>query len=335
MRRPALLSQVLAVNTLLLGAALAAAVMTSADAGYVADRRGSVLLVAAILATVLANGVVLRRRFQPLESLVETMERVDLTRPGVRARPVHAAEPTDVLRLREAFNRMLARVEAERASAARAVLRAQEQERARLARDLHDEVNQALTAVALRLQASAEGAPEALAEELDETRRLTGRAMDELLRLARELRPTALDDHGLLPALRTLVTEFGRRWGIDAEFSAAGPSPSLNADQQIVVYRVVQESLSNIARHSGAQVVRVSLATSVAGRLLVTITDDGHGFGALERDRGLGMRGMRERAMLVGAWLAIRSSGSGTTVELVVPATEPGGQAGPHARSAA
>src|SRR5204863_1641000 len=123
-----------------------------------ADQTRSIVLLVAILATVLANSLVLRRRFAPLEALIATMERVDLSRPGMRAAP-EPSEQAEVTRLREAFNRMLARMEAERAGAARAVLRAQEQERARLARDLHDEVNQALTAVALRLQASAEHAP--------------------------------------------------------------------------------------------------------------------------------------------------------------------------------
>ena len=169
------------------------------------------MLAAAVLVTILANNFVMRRRFKPLESLTRTMERVDLAVPGTRAQPSDD-EPTDVARLRETFNVMLTRLETERVAAASAVLRAQEAERARLARDLHDEVNQALAAVSMRLAATAEGAPPELAAELAETQRLATQAMHELLGLARELRPAALDDHGLVPALRTQVRMFGERW---------------------------------------------------------------------------------------------------------------------------
>src|SRR6185295_4338068 len=161
-----------------------------------ADHRRLALLVAAVLATVLANGVLLRRRFAPLEQLIAAMETVDF---AARRSAVSAprTEVVEVARLRQAYDRMLARLEAERARTAGAVLQAQESERARVARDLHDEANQALTGVLLRLQASAEHAPPDLREELRETQAVATQAMEELLRLARELRPAALDDHGL------------------------------------------------------------------------------------------------------------------------------------------
>ena len=194
----------------------------------------------------------MRRRFAPLESLTRTMEAVDLTLPGVRAHP-QDGESADIARLRESFNRMLSRLEHERVGSATAVLRAQEAERARVARDLHDEVNQALAAVSLRLAATAENAPAEFAEELKETQRLANQAMQELLGLARELRPSALDDHGLMPALRTQVRLFGERWGIPAHFAADGTRPLIGEFEQLVVYRVVQEALSNIARHAQRQ----------------------------------------------------------------------------------
>jgi two-component system sensor histidine kinase UhpB len=321
MRRPALLSQVLTVNTALIVATVfAASVAARLDLDDTAGLRQFLVLAAAILATILANNFVMRRRFAPLEHLTATMERVDLTVPGVRAEPADT-EPRDVARMREAFNRMLVRLESERAGAARAVLRAQEAERARVARDLHDEVNQALTAVSLRLAAAAEGAPPHLADELAETQRLAGQAMQELLGLARELRPAALDDHGLLPALRTQVRVFGERAGIGATFVTDGPLPELADDEQIVVYRVVQEALSNIVHHACATSVTVAAITRDAPRLCVRVTDDGRGFalGGGERT-GLGLAGMRERALLTGARLDVRSSpGVGTTIELVLP----------------
>jgi two-component system sensor histidine kinase UhpB len=322
MRRTALLSQVLTVNTLLVvGTVFAASVAARLDLGDTASSRQFLVLVAAILATLLANNFVMRRRFAPLEALTRTMEAVDLTVPGVRAHP-QEGESIDIARLRESFNLMISRLESERAGSATAVLRAQEAERARVARDLHDEVNQALAAVSLRLAATAEHAPPEFAEELAETQRLAGQAMQELLGLARELRPAALDDHGLLPALRTQVRLFGERWGIPAHFAADGTRPLLGEFEQLVVYRVVQEALSNIARHARAGKVKVMVLGCNTTHVKVTVVDDGDGF-LLNRLRegASGLAGMRERAMLAGGHLEILSTpGGGTTVELTVRA---------------
>jgi two-component system sensor histidine kinase UhpB len=211
---------------------------------------------------------------------------------------------------------MLDRLETERRAASQSVLRAQEQERKRLAQDLHDEVNQALTAIMLRLQASIQDAPPDLAGELRETQRLAGQAMEELLNLARELRPTALDDHGLLPALRAQVRDFGERTGIHADFRRRGEVPELSDDQQLVIYRVTQESLSNVVQHADARHVTVEL--SFVGRTVLRIADDGCGVSG-ERNGGLGLRGMEERALLVGGDLDVHSAdGRGTTVTLTM-----------------
>jgi two-component system, NarL family, sensor histidine kinase UhpB len=316
MRRPALLTQVLTVNTLVIVATVfAASVAAHLDIGTSGGLRQFLVLIAAILATVLANNFVMRRRFAPLESLTRTMECVDLALPGTRALP-SAGEPADVARLRESFNLMLSRLEAERVGTATAVLHAQESERARVARDLHDEVNQALAAVSIRLAATA--------EELAETQRLTTQAMRELLGLARDLRPAALDDHGLLPALRTQVRLFGERFGIPARFAADGTHAVLGEFEQLVVYRVVQESLSNVARHARAGGVRVAISGCDGPRVRVTIADDGDGFqpGRL-REGGAGLAGMRERALLAGGRLDVRAApGAGTTIELTLDARD-------------
>jgi two-component system sensor histidine kinase UhpB len=322
MRRTALLSQVLTVNTLLVvGTMFAASVAARVDLGDTAGTRQFLVLVAAILASLLANNFIMRRRFAPLESLTRTMECVDLTIPGMRAQPQHG-ESADITRLRQAFNLMLSRLESERTGSATAVLRAQEAERARVARDLHDEVNQALAAVSLRLAATAEHAPPEFAEELAETQRLAGQAMQELLGLARDLRPAALDDHGLLPALRTQVRLFGERWGIPAHFAADGGRPLLGEFEQLVVYRVVQEALSNIARHAQARHVKVTVMGCNSAHVRVSIVDDGVGLSADRlRDGGSGLVGMRERAMLAGGRLELSGTpGGGTTVELTVRA---------------
>jgi two-component system sensor histidine kinase UhpB len=322
MRRTALLSQVLTVNTLLVVATMfAASVAARVDLGDTAGTRQFLVLVAAILTSLLANNFVMRRRFAPLESLTRTMECVDLTIPGVRAHP-QDGESADITRLRQAFNLMLSRLESERTGSATAVLRAQEAERARVARDLHDEVNQALAAVSLRLAATAEHAPPEFAEELAETQRLAGQAMQELLGLARELRPAALDDHGLLPALRTQVRLFGDRWGIPAHFAADGTRPLLGEFEQLVVYRVVQEALSNIARHAQAKNVKVMVMGCNSAQVRVSIVDDGLGLAPDRmRDGGSGLVGMRERALLAGGHLELSATpGGGTTVQLTVRA---------------
>jgi len=314
---PALLTQVLAVNAVLIAATvLAATLMVHVDPDAVADRRRLALLACALLATVLVNGLVLRRRFAPLEHLIAAMEAVDFSGRGA-PEPQPAGSVPEVARLRQAFDRMLERIDTERARTAGAVLQAQESERARVARDLHDEANQALTGVLLRLQATAERAPEDLRAELRETQAVATQAMEELLRLARELRPAALDDLGLAAALRTLVTQFGRRAGVQAELTLEpGALDGLGEDAQIVVYRVAQEGLSNVAQHAAARRLRVS-AVREDGESVVRIDDDGRGFGPADAGGGLGLTGMRERAVLAGGRLSVRSvPGEGTLVEL-------------------
>jgi two-component system, NarL family, sensor histidine kinase UhpB len=315
MRKPPLATQILAVNALLILATGMAAIAAARLSLYdVVGRRQALVLVAGILCAVLVNGVVLRRRFAPLEQLIDVMERIDLARPGVRAE-IPGADSADVLRLVQAFNRMLKRLEDERTRTAAAVLQGQESERARVARDLHDECNQALTAVLLRLEAHVHHAPEDLRAELRETKEVAITAMDQLLRLARELRPAALDDHGLHAALRTQLERFTEQTGVPAVLRCYDELTDLPHHEQTVVYRVVQESLSNITRHAQASNVVVEVGLD-HGRPIVRIVDDGVGFADPAGD-GIGLVGMRERARLARGRLQVHSvPGRGTTVEL-------------------
>lgn len=278
-----------------------------------------VIAALATLAALLAANLALqRRRLAPLERLIEEMEKVDLSRPGpVLPDSIDGfGETEEVERLELAFLRMLRRLEAERRRASSAALRAQEEERARVARDLHDEVNQALTAILLRLEASIHAAPAALRDELRDTKRLATQAMEELLRLSRQLRPAVLDDHGLMPALHTQIQDFAEQTGIRATFTHKGPPARLTPEQQLAIYRVTQEGLSNIARHASAHRVRVEL--SFVGRTVLRISDDGRGFSA-PREGGHGLGGMRDRATLAGGHLSVWSGeGSGTRVELTI-----------------
>jgi two-component system sensor histidine kinase UhpB len=280
-----------------------------------------VIVALALIAAALAFQLVaLLRRFAPLETLIEEMEKVDLNRPGplVPASIDGIAETEEVARIELAFLRMMRRLEAERRRAGSAALRAQEEERARVARDLHDEVNQSLTGLLLRLEAVREQAPPELEPALAETRALANQAMRELLSLAGQLRPTALDDLGLAAAIAGQVEQL-ERGGLAAELNAEGDFSGLSDDVQLVVYRVAQEALANAARHSGAGRVAVSLRRSDGG-VVLEVADDGRGFAFEQSERGLGIGGMRERALLVGGELTIESrSGEGTTVRLAVP----------------
>jgi two-component system sensor histidine kinase UhpB len=328
MRTRTLLTQVLAVNAVLVAMTAAlAAIFTRARIQDATSADGVTLLVVSVLLVILLNSLLLRHRLQPLDRLVNTMHEIDLSQPGRRASPdKHAAK--EIKALTAGFNTMLERLEEERKAAGRAVVRGQEQERAQIAQDLHDEVNQALTAIKLRMLATLHDAPPALALELKETKVLVDRAMDELLAIARALRPTALDDHGLISALQSQVTDFGERTGIHSSFRRHGELTQLTDEEQLVIYRVTQESLSNVAHHSGAHEVHVDL--SFTGNTILKVADDGAGFDALGANRngklrgrpgGLGLNGMRERALLVGGNLAIFSRpGEGTTVELTMGA---------------
>src|SRR3954454_9750792 len=318
MRTRSLLNQVLAVNAALVAATAVVSALLSPK-----DTRGLILIGIAIVSAVLVNTLLLKRRLVPLEDLLMTLERVDPSSPGQRAAaPVNA--PREVALLTAGFNRMLARLEEERVDGGRAVIRAQEEERARIAPELHDEVDQALTAILLRLQAAALDVPPGLRSELKEIQTLATQAMEELLNLARTLRPTALDDHGLVPALASQVADFGERTGIRTTFHRHGAPPELSDEEQLVLYRVTQESLSNVVQHSGASTVRVELSS--IGRTVLRVRDDGCGFRVANgngsaRSR-LGVSGMRERALLVGGRLNVFSApGEGTTIELTMGAT--------------
>ncbi len=317
MKSRSLLAHVLAVNLLLIaGTVLVATVAVDEHVTNVTRGREALVLGLAIVATLLGNWLLLRRRFEPLDQLISSMEQIDLGKPddGLAAR--RDADSAEVRRLDAAFHRMISRLESERREAGRAAIQAQERERRRIAQDLHDEVNQALTAVSLRLQASIEESPPELRRELTETKRLSSQAMEELLTLARQLRPAVLDDHGLVPALYSQVRDFADQAGLRATFNTRGTLPVLSPEQQLVIYRVTQESLSNIAQHAEAQIVEVEL--SFIGRTMLRISDDGCGFVA-SRNGGLGLSGMRERALLVGGQLSISSGeGQGTLVELTI-----------------
>jgi two-component system sensor histidine kinase UhpB len=159
----------------------------------------------------------------------------------------------------------------------------------------------------------------AVERELSQLKRLVNQAMEELLQLARQLRPTALDDHGLQTALEGQVRRFGDQHGIEAMLRTEGESDTIGDDQQLVVYRVAQEALANVARHAEATQVQVDLFANGHG-VDLRVSDNGRGFDSTLPPSGLGLNGMAERARLVGGELDVYSSaGRGTIVTLHVP----------------
>ncbi|MCZ7589830.1 MAG: histidine kinase [Gaiella sp.] len=285
----------------------------------IALTEAAIVLVALVIALV-ANALLLRRTFGPLDRLVRRMGTVDLLEPGQRLEVEHDDE---VGRVVEAFNGMLERLEAERRERGRRVLAAQEAERVGIARDLHDEVGQALTGVLLQLGSitvsSAEGR-----QELEEARRSVRSALGEVRRISSELRPEMLADLGLVSALTELTRTFGRAARIRVEPSFDAALPRLSAETELALYRIAQESLTNVARHARASRVQVDLKADES-RVLLVVRDDGVGLDGASTEYG-GLRGMRERAVLVGGALEIREpAAGGVEVRVEVPADGSGG----------
>jgi two-component system sensor histidine kinase UhpB len=276
-----------------------------------------IAIIAGGLALLLGVSVVLvRRSLAPLDELVSLARGVDPLRPGRRLEVDSGGEVAEVV---EAFNAMLDRLEAERAESARRTLTAQEEERLRIAHELHDEVGQALTAVLLELKAASEAVPPGARERLRGAQDAARAGLDELGRVVRRLRPEALDDLGLASALTALGATVGRQAGIDVHRDIAPDLPPLAEEAELVVYRVAQEALTNTARHAGARGAWLSLRREGEGAVALEVEDDGRGLDGAEA-RG-GIRGMRERALLAGGELEIGpGSRGGVRVRLVVPA---------------
>jgi two-component system sensor histidine kinase UhpB len=277
------------------------------------------LIVLGLLATTAVNLLLVRRTLAPLRRLTEVMQTVDPMEPGLRIDDVDA-HYADTAALAHSFNSMLDRLEFERRDSARRALTAQEHERLRIARELHDEVGQTLTAVALEAERAAEASSDADRQSWRRVAEWAQQSVDEVRRIARELRPEALDDLGLINAFIALTNRVAAQAGIEIERRLPERLPPHSGETDLVVYRVAQESLTNVMRHAQASRAMVSLETH-EDRLRLRVRDNGRGIAAGERGEAkTGLAGMRERAMLVGGSLSVKSEpGQGTEVELEVP----------------
>jgi signal transduction histidine kinase len=296
-----------------------------------------------------AGRVLARRRSERVDAMIDDVEvdqevsrrlgaRTGLYVPMIlRDRPIgiiaaHDKESGDArfsdedVRLAEAFAaRAAVAVDlSERVArdALRRVVSAQELERRRLARELHDETGQALTSILLGLKSLEDaGDDDDLAESTSRLRELVVTTLQDVRRLAVELRPKALDDFGLVPALERLVETFREQTGIEVDLEPRLGDDRLPPEVETALYRITQEALTNVVKHAHANRVSIVL-TRRGGSVSAVIEDDGRGFAEEQgSENGLGLLGMRERVALVDGRLSVESSpGAGTTLSIEVPA---------------
>jgi two-component system sensor histidine kinase UhpB len=314
-----LFRRVVAINA---GVLVAAALLLAVSPATVSPTLQLVEGVVLALGTVLmisVNLVLLRRVFGPLELLTGLMRRVDPHVPGRRlALPRADAEVADLC---QAFNSMLDRLEYERRHSGRRALAAQEAERRRLARELHDEIGQTLTGVVLQLEALQRMAPSALQAAIIDAQETARAGVEDMREIARGLRPQALDEFGLRSALVSLASQTTDHTSVRVRPQLAENLPALAHEQDLAIYRVAQESLTNVARHANARHVDLSLVQTSIGDVELSVRDDGRGITPQETNgAGTGLAGMRERALLIGGRLSVRPhEHGGTEVKLTVP----------------
>jgi signal transduction histidine kinase len=331
----------------LIGLLLTDISMTPLEAPIAAQLRETFLWGAAMIlvVVVVVNGALSRFVMRRLEAVAHALARFGRGQLDVQ---LPAGNPDEIGQLALAFNAMSARIRqdesenqalsadlrresAQRAQLLKRLITAQEEERHRVARDLHDELGQGLSGLAIGLGAIAQrwaGAPEDVRDQLRQAQALVSETTDRAYDLILALRPTALDDLGLAPALRAHAERALRDTGVRLLFDAEGLTRRLPPEMELALFRIYQEALTNVIRHAQAGRVRVSLATP-NGSFQGEIADDGHGFdvaaarGNGAGPRGLGLAGMRERVTQFGGRLEVVSQpGAGTRVCLHAPLAE-------------
>jgi two-component system, NarL family, sensor histidine kinase UhpB len=275
------------------------------------------VLVIGVVVSVIANGVLLRVALAPLDRLKAAMRNADVLQPGRRL----PAEPgiSELNELAVTFNDMLGRLEDERRSSAVRASEAEEALRRGLARDLHDDIGQRLTAVLLYLKRSAATTTEPSRSGILEAQTAIRDALDEVRRVLRQIRPEVLEELGLPMALAELADGFAAQTGLEVDQALNDDLPRLVPSCELALYRIAQEALTNVARHADARRARIELARD-ENDVVLSVMDDGRGMaGSTE---GGGIRGMRERAIpLCGTLTIMPRPGGGSTVRLRVPLT--------------
>jgi two-component system sensor histidine kinase UhpB len=274
-------------------------------------------LAAGLGAMLVVNLLLLRRALSPLDELASEMDHIDLRNP----RRVSAGETYGpaLTKFVETMNAMFDRLADERRIGARAALTAQERERLRIGRALHDEAGQTLTAIALEVERAASDGPEAQREQMASLAAQLHDCLDEIRRISRDLRPEALDDLGLVNALIALASRVDQQSGLRIERRLSPQLPTLSTELELVIYRVAQEALTNVLRHAKATRCVVVLESS-DDEVELRVSDDGVGMPSRLSGETIGIEGMRERALLGGGTLSVESPpGQGTQVTLRLP----------------
>jgi two-component system sensor histidine kinase UhpB len=314
--RVPLLWRVFLGNAAVFAVAFATVAWTPVTVHRFATPKEDLVLAIILILMLVVDLVLLQRALRPLQRLATTMGAVDPTQPGRRAESFDTAGP-EVYALAHSLYEMLDRLEGERRESGRRVLAAQEQERIRIARELHDEVGQTLTAIALRAERAA-GQPASQTDALMDIGETALRSLEDVRRIGRELRPEALDDLGLVNALIALCGRVDRQQGLRILRELDWHLPDLSPEVELVIYRTAQEALTNVLRHADATEVLVALRREQEQVALV-VSDNGRGLPA--GTDGRGFRGLRERAMVIDAQLEIApGERGGTDVVLKVPA---------------
>jgi two-component system, NarL family, sensor histidine kinase UhpB len=283
----------------------------------------ALVLAAGLAALLVVNVLLLRRALAPLEELSEQMEQIDLRDPTRRLSGIGTYGPA-LTAFVETFNAMVDRLAEERRAGARAALTAQERERLRIARALHDEAGQTLTAIALEAERAADDGPPEQRERMAAIARQLHASLDEIRRISRDLRPEALDDLGLINALIALTSRVDRQSGVRIERRFSSELPPLPTELDLVIYRVAQEALTNVLRHAQASLCLVELEGR-DGEVELRVSDDGVGMHSSSAgSETIGIEGMRERALLGNGTLDIKSGPrEGTQVTLRLPVETP------------
>jgi two-component system sensor histidine kinase UhpB len=290
--------------------------LSPATVSFPVELTEAIVLVVGLTIMLLVNLALVRLTLAPLERLTGLMHRVDLLRPGSR---VEVSGPPEVQDLGRVFNDMIERLEVERREAGRRALAAQEAERKRVAQELHDEVGQTLTAVLLQLQDLAARVPPELEEPIRHAQEAARGSLEDVRAVARQLRPEALDDLGLASALTSLCARLAEGTGLRIERRISRDLPGLTPEEELVLYRVAQESLTNALRHSGAGRVELEVESHDEG-VVLSVRDDGRGLDGAAA--GHGIRGMRERAVLVaGRFTVVDRPAGGVEITLELPRT--------------
>lgn len=317
--RVSLLTRIFSLNVAIFVLAGLALALTPATVSAEIAWREAIVLALVLAATLAVSFVALRRAFAPLRRLTEVMETVDLIRQGRRIPVVGSDE--EITRLTSAFNAMLDRLERERRESVRRSLAAQEGERLRVARELHDGIGQSLTALLLQIERIARQAPAPLRDQLVDAREATRATLDEVREVARRLRPEALDDLGLGNAIAALCQRVSDQSGLPVRRRVDAHLDGLSPEAELVVYRVAQEALTNTLRHAGATRAELELRAG-GGEVELVVRDDGRGIdGAVP---GAGIAGMHERALLLDGTCDVRTRPEGgTEVRLRIATREP------------